>query len=108
MKILKITFRKEGHVTSCIIRYRTTDWPADIKWSGDHRAFVMPSGRLLPCIDTLESIGDTAAHQAGLCGATFEIEDLGGEATEWRDEVLFAEPAAARQLTIDNSPIDNS
>jgi len=56
----------------------------------------------------LESIGDTAAHQAGLCGATFEIEDLGGEATEWRDEVLFAEPAAARQLTIDNSPIDNS
>jgi len=87
MKTIRITLRKEGATATCLLRYRNTDWPAEVKWSGDHQSFVMPSGRLVPCLDTLESIGATASHQAALCGATFEIEDLGGEARTSTDRV---------------------
>jgi hypothetical protein len=80
MKKIRITFRKDGATATCLLSYRRDDWPAGVEWSGARDAFVMPSGRLIPCLDTVHHISATAAYQAALCGATCEIEDLGGEA----------------------------
>jgi len=87
MKTIRITLRKEGASATCTHRYRNDDFPAETTWAGDAGAFKTPDGRRPGFKDGLSRLESTVAHQARLCGATFEIEDLGGEARTWTDRV---------------------
>jgi hypothetical protein len=80
VKTIRVTYRKDGATAVCTARYRNDDFPHEEDWSGDRGAFVMPSGRLIPGPDALAKAQTVAQHYASLCGATAEVEDLGGEA----------------------------
>lgn len=86
MKKIKITLTKGNTTASCIHSYRRTDWPDHTEWKGDREPFAR-NGRLLDFSHGTEKLEETVAHQAALCGATFEMEDLGGEAMVWTDQV---------------------
>lgn len=87
MKTIKITLKKEGAQATCTHVYRTDAFPIQTIWSGNHEAFMMPSGRLIPCLDGIDNLPETVAFQANLCGATFKIEDLGGDLQVWHSSL---------------------
>lgn len=91
MKTLRITFTKQGARAVCMMRYRETTWPDDSLWSGDREAFRLNDGEPISPCGSLELLAATVAHQAGQCDASFEIEDLGGDAFRWTDEIIFNE-----------------
>ncbi|MEI6175942.1 MAG: hypothetical protein WCS43_03550 [Verrucomicrobiota bacterium] len=91
MKTIKITLEKEGAQATCTHVFRTDDWPMETTWAGNHGAFMMPSGRLIPCLDGIDNLPETVAFQANLCGATFKIEDLGGEVQVWHSRIDFGQ-----------------
>jgi len=88
MKTVKITLNKEGAQAACTLQYHFTDWPEKVTWAGNRKAFVLKSGHLIHPTGPLEKLDGKVAFQASQCGATFKIEDLGGEAETWTDEVL--------------------
>ena len=87
MKTIRVTFRKAEARAVCLLTYRETDFRHTLAWSGDKEPFLV-DGTLPLLGGALHSLEQDAAHQAALCGATVTIEDLGGEAMEWTDEVL--------------------
>jgi len=89
MKTIRVTIRKDGKQASCRLEYILTRSPAKQTWSGDRGEFRCHVGLLPNFGFPMEWLEEGVRHQAERRGATFEIEDLGGEATEWRDEVLF-------------------
>ena len=91
MKTLRITFTKDLARAVCLIRYRETSWPEDSAWEGDRKAFRLGNGSMIHPKASLELLEETVAHQARQCGASFEIEDLGGEVVRWTDEVIWNE-----------------
>ena len=80
MKTISITLTKEGAQAVCTHRYRVQDWPDKIEWAGNRQAFSAADGILLNFIDDMGNLERQVAFQAGLCNATYTIEDLGGEA----------------------------
>ena len=94
MKTIRITLTKEGAQATCTHRYRDCSWPMDSTWAGNSEAFRLPSGRIPPLRASLLVLEPQVAHQAALCGATYTIEDLGGEAIFSHDIVRGpADPA---------------
>jgi hypothetical protein len=89
MKTIRITLVKEGARATCTHLYRNADWPDETTWCGDRKAFTTPDGTLPNFRDGLHQLEDTVAFQASLCGAAHTIEDLGGLAHGWGDEVVF-------------------
>ncbi len=87
MKTIRITFTKEGAQAACTLSYRRDDWPQDRTWSGNREAFKFSDGSLISTFGGISQLADEAAHYAKLCGAEATIEDLGGEAFTWRDEI---------------------
>jgi hypothetical protein len=90
MKQIRITLRKGDAVAVCTHMYRTTDGPMESRWSGDREMFRLPHGSLPGCHASLERLERVVAYQARLAGATYAIEDLGGEAERWWDEVILS------------------
>ena len=90
MKTIRITLTKEGAQATITHRYRNSDHPAQTTWAGNREAFKA-DGRVPSFTDGIDNLPRQVAHQAALCGATFTIEDLGGEAQEWRDNVIFTD-----------------
>ncbi len=88
MKTIRVTFTKPGAKAVCVMRYRLTDFPDSWRWSGDRKAFLVAPGLTVGPYFPLERIHQGCARQAALSGAEVTVEDLGGEAMEWRDEVL--------------------
>ena len=80
MKTIRITLVKEGAQAACTQQYRVTEWPSDISWAGNREAFRFPDGTVIEHFGGLDNLQRVAEHFARLCGATFTIEDLGGEA----------------------------
>jgi len=85
MKTIRITFAKEGAQAAWLMKYSVTHWPAHTEWSGTRQAFTMPDGFLIDHFGGLDHLERVVAHYASLCGATFTIEDLGGEARLWEE-----------------------
>jgi hypothetical protein len=92
MKTIRITLRRDGNTLVCTQEYRFTMSAEAVKWQGDREAFRSADG-LLPDFKwlSLEWLEKGVAHQAGRRGATHEIEDLGGEARMWADNVIMEE-----------------
>lgn len=88
MKTLRITFTKDHARAVCLIRYRETTWPEGSNWEGDRKAFRLCDGSMIDPRASLELLEEIVDHQARQCGASFEIEDLGGDAARWTDEVI--------------------
>jgi len=80
MKTIRITLTKPGAQAACTQQYRVTEWPSDITWAGNRQAFSFPDGTVIEHFGGLDNLQRVAEHFANLCGATYEIEDLGGEA----------------------------
>ena len=87
VKTLRITFRKDGRAMTATLRYRLTEWPESVELSGETEYFLMSDGKPSRPKASLGQLAEVAAWQAAQIGASAEIEDLGGEAGEWRDEV---------------------
>lgn len=94
MKTIRVTYSKPGAKAVCLMRYRTTDSPLEIEWSGSRNAFEVAPGVPVNPSFPLFNLERVVAHQANLSGANYTIEDLGGEALEITDEALppFEEP----------------
>lgn len=80
MKTIKVTLTKEGAQATCTLEYVYTDIPREGKWAGNHKAFRLSDGLLMDLSCSLERLPRVVEFQAHQCGATFQIEDLGGEA----------------------------
>lgn len=91
MKTIRITLTKQGAQATCTHGYHFTNWPVETTWQGNRDAFKTPEGWRITCMDGIDNLQRQVAHQAALCGAKFTIEDLGGEALEWRDNVIFTD-----------------
>ena len=87
MKTIRITLEKPGAKAILHHVYREPGFPAESRWTGDKEAFKSPSGRVPFFTDGLHKLEATVAHQAKLCGATYRIDDLGGEAQRWEDHL---------------------
>ncbi len=87
MKTIKITLEKEGAQATVTHVFHYDDFPLQTTWAGNKEAFQAPDGRVPAFRDGIENLPETVAFQANLCGATFKIEDLGGEAVRWMDHV---------------------
>lgn len=88
MKHIRITLRRDSSTAVHDLFYRTTDWPERVKSAGDVSAFhLRPDDPVRPEA-SLEKLRDTVAHQAAQCAAEFEIEDLGGDAIMWGDDIV--------------------
>lgn len=79
MKTIRITLTKEGAQATITHRYRVHYEPDETTWQGNREAFKTPEGWQVTCFDSIYNLERQVAHQANLCGATFTIEDLGGE-----------------------------
>ena len=88
MKTIRVTLTKPGATATCLLTYRETDFPQTAQWSGNRKAFELATGVLADPGGGLENLERVVAHQAALCGAEYLIEDLGGEAAFWTDEVV--------------------
>lgn len=88
MKTIRIKLTKDAATVTCTHVFMETSFPSTTEWSGDRDPFRGPSGRLLSLTDGIDNLENTVAFQANLCGATYTIEDLGGEAYQWKDTVL--------------------
>ena len=87
MKKIRITLTKEGAQAACVLTYRRDDWPSEVTWTGNLEACQFPDGSHIGSFGGIDQLARIAPHYAELCGATCEIEDLGGEAITWRDEI---------------------
>jgi len=87
MKTMLVTISGDGTRAVCTLRYRLTDSP-ESGWTGDRRSFVY-EGMMPDFSFPLEHLESVVAHQAGLFGFTYQIEDLGGEAEMWKDNIIF-------------------
>lgn len=87
MKTIRITLEKPGAKAILHHVYRSDAGPAESRWSGDKAAFTSPRGRVPFFADGLDNLEATVAYQAALCGATYRIDDLGGETVRWIDTV---------------------
>ena len=83
MKTIRITLTKDGAQAACTLQYIGTDSPRSATWSGNRDAFKLSGGMAPDFGFPIESLPDVVAHQAAQSGATFTIEDLGGEAVTW-------------------------
>jgi hypothetical protein len=88
MKTIRITLTKEGAQATCTHIYHFTCEPQKTTWAGNRNAFMV-DGRVPGFSDGIDKLERVVAFQAGLCNATYTIEDLGGEAQEWRDNIIF-------------------
>jgi hypothetical protein len=88
MKTIRITLTKDGAQATITHRYHFTHHPVETTWAGNRDAFKA-DGRVPAFTDGIEKLERCVAHQAALCGAQFTIEDLGGDALEWRDNIIF-------------------
>ena len=80
MKTIRITLVKEGAQATITHLFRTHDFPDQTTWQGNREAFTAPDGRVPAFTAGIYNLERVVTHQANLCGATFTIEDLGGEA----------------------------
>ena len=87
MKTLRITLTKPGATAICINTWHFDDFTLSSTWTGDRDAFRLSRGSLPDLRMSLDWIADTVAFQAAQSGATFTIEDLGGEAIPRLDNV---------------------
>lgn len=85
MKTIRITLTKDGAQATCTQLFKVTHWPAEISWAGNHEAFVFPDGSIIEHFGGLDNLQPVVEHFSRLCGATFTIEDLGGEAIIWEE-----------------------
>lgn len=88
MKTFRVTLTKDGAQAACTLQYKLAH-EADAYWSGNVAAFKLTDGQLPDFDFPIDSLPRVVAHQASQSGATFTIEDLGGEAVEWRDNIIF-------------------
>ena len=79
MKTIRITLTKEGAQATCTMRYRVHYSPDETTWSGNRDAFKLHGAQLPDFEFSIYSLPRVIAHQAAQSGATFTIEDLGGE-----------------------------
>lgn len=92
MKTIRITLRKPGAKAVLEHVFRTDRSPMESQWRGDKKAFAAPDGKVPDFSATLDRLERVVAHQAALCGAQYEIEDLGGEVKFWMDIVESKPP----------------
>ena len=78
MKTIRITLTKDGAQATITHRYRVHSEPYDTTWAGNRDAFKA-DGRVPHFSDGILTLERVVAHQAALCGASYTIEDLGGE-----------------------------
>lgn len=84
MKTIRVILTKDDAEAVVTFQYRNTDWPVNIQWTGNRKAFRLADRCLVDCLSSLYSLEETVDFQAKQCGAAFRIEDLGGEvAMEW-------------------------
>ena len=88
MKTIRITLEKDGATAICTHTYRFTDAPFKTEWIGNRKPFSAEDGPL-DFHDGIYNLARNVAHQAALCGATYKIEDLGGEAEMWKDNIIL-------------------
>lgn len=95
MRRIRVTLTKGDARAVATHHYRLTNGPQETEWSGDRSAFRSPAGNpmsfsdvLEPTETGLESLQRTVAHQAALCGADYQIEDLGGQAIDGIDQCI--------------------
>jgi len=91
MKTIKITLEKEGAQATVTHVFRTDDFPIQTTWAGNKDAFQAPDGRVPSFRDGVDNLPETVAFQAKLCGASFKIEDLGGELQVWHSRIDFGQ-----------------
>ena len=89
MKTIRITLEKPGAQATCTHRYHFDDFPEDTTWAGNRAAFKSPEGGDMSFTDGVDNLERVVAHQAAICAATYKIEDLGGEAITWTDDVIL-------------------
>ena len=89
MKTIRITVEKEGAQAVCINRYHWDDHPETSEWTGNRKAFMLTCGEPVDFAFSLYDLPEDCAFQCAQCGATFQIEDLGGETEMWMDNVIF-------------------
>ena len=89
MKTLKVTLSKDGAQATCTLKYQSTDWPEEEAWLGNHKAFKISQGIMLSLANPLEDLEPSVKHISAKFGWTYHIEDLGGEAKMWTDNVIF-------------------
>jgi hypothetical protein len=84
MKTIRITLGKDGAQAVCTNRYHFDHAPESSAWTGNLR-----DGRPLDLTFSLFKLDRVCAFQCAQCGATYKIEDLGGEAITWTDDVIL-------------------
>lgn len=87
MKSLRVTLSNPTTNATMLVRYANTSWPDHTEWLGNRAAFRLSDGSLPTLLSSLERLEETVAHQAAQSGAAFTIDDLGGTATVWADNV---------------------
>ena len=88
MKKISITLARGETSATMTAYYSSTDWPDSTQWAGDRAAFRLRDGSLPMLKATLDRLDETVAFQASQSGSTYTIQDDGGQATRWHDEVL--------------------
>jgi hypothetical protein len=85
MKTIRITLSKDGAQAACTMEYQLDHQPLHTTWSGNRDAFKLAGGQLPDFGFPIDSLPRVIAHQAAQSGATFTLEDLGGEAASWEE-----------------------
>jgi hypothetical protein len=88
MKTIRITLSKTGAQAVCRLKYHFTTNPEFARWTGDRKAFRLANGNLPSFLFPIDSLESVVAHQAVQSGANYQVEDLGGEAITWTDNVI--------------------
>jgi len=89
MKTIRATFKKGPHVMTCTLLYHYSDNPQTAKLDGKTEEFLLANHKPIQLFGPINRLESIAEFQAGQIGATFEIEDLGGDALEWMDDVVL-------------------
>ena len=87
MKTVRITLSRPGAEAVCLLSYHFTCDPLTARWTGNRKAFRLSSGTLPQFCCPLDQLPSTVPFQAAQSGALWTIEDLGGEAIPWMDEI---------------------
>ena len=89
MKRFRITLTKSDAKMTALIGYHVDDWPSEVEYGGDLEKFVHGGDAHPTFLSSLSRFEKTARWQAERCRAEIVIEDLGGEAEPWRDNLVM-------------------
>lgn len=92
IKTIRIILSKTGAQAVCSLKYHFTTNPEFSGWTGDRKPFRIANENLPSFLFPIDSLESVVAHQAAQSRAIYQVEDLGGEAMMWTDNIIGGDP----------------